>query len=237
MEQTVKEAGDMLKSAYDTDNDGKVNKADDADKLGGQSPEYFAKATDIPGKLDITHNTDETAHSDIRTQINSLDDEVVVIKQQLEDGTAGIDDIVSTAPFGVVVRLCTTTNDYNNKHSTVYIGEENNPPTDPDIKLWFKIIKPILTMPVTDTFFHFDANSLHLDGARSSLWEDPCLGLMVLGCYYTSQTNANSLTKNWIKCRAYSLPPFIKILALVDTQLVDNTSFTFRPNKMVQPFL
>lgn len=59
-------AGDMLKSVYDIDNDGKVDeakhaesadsatnatnaaKAADADKLGGQLPSYYAKASDIP---------------------------------------------------------------------------------------------------------------------------------------------------------------------------------------------
>lgn len=45
-------AGDMLKSRYDVDNNGKVDaadKADDADKFGGQSPSYYAKATDLNG--------------------------------------------------------------------------------------------------------------------------------------------------------------------------------------------
>lgn len=37
--------GDMLKSTYDTDNDGVV---DNAAKLGGQLPSYYAKASDIP---------------------------------------------------------------------------------------------------------------------------------------------------------------------------------------------
>ena len=38
-------AGDMLKSVYDTNNNGKV---DDSDKLGGQLPSYYAKASAIP---------------------------------------------------------------------------------------------------------------------------------------------------------------------------------------------
>lgn len=40
-------AGDMLKSVYDTNGDGKVDGAEDADKLGGQAPSYYAKATDL----------------------------------------------------------------------------------------------------------------------------------------------------------------------------------------------
>ena len=37
--------GDMMKSAYDSNDSGVV---DDSEKLGGQSPSYYAKATDIP---------------------------------------------------------------------------------------------------------------------------------------------------------------------------------------------
>ena len=40
-------AGDMLKSKYDVDNNGQVDKADDADKFGGQTPEYYAKHSDL----------------------------------------------------------------------------------------------------------------------------------------------------------------------------------------------
>ena len=42
--------GDMLKSVYDTDNNGKVDSADSAEnalKLGGQSADYYAKAADL----------------------------------------------------------------------------------------------------------------------------------------------------------------------------------------------
>lgn len=37
-------AGDMMKSTYDTNNNGVV---DDAEKLGGQSPEYYAKKSEL----------------------------------------------------------------------------------------------------------------------------------------------------------------------------------------------
>lgn len=82
-------AGDMLKSIYDTNDDGKVNKADDADKFGGQQPAYYAKATDIPdisGKLDNSHNTDEEAHDDIRQSINDLDAQLNGITFYFQDG-------------------------------------------------------------------------------------------------------------------------------------------------------
>ena len=43
--------GDMLKTTYDTDNNGKVDNADNADKLNGQSSSYYAKATDVKDKF------------------------------------------------------------------------------------------------------------------------------------------------------------------------------------------
>ena len=63
--ESVEEAGygDMLKSTYDADDDGKIDHAlladtatqadkattaDNASKLGGQAPSYYAKAADIP---------------------------------------------------------------------------------------------------------------------------------------------------------------------------------------------
>lgn len=46
--------GDMMKATYDTNGDGIV---DDAAKLGGQAPSYYAKAADIPLKLsDLTND-------------------------------------------------------------------------------------------------------------------------------------------------------------------------------------
>jgi len=39
--------GDMLKADYDTNNNGKVDVADDADKLGGQPPTYYADKTSL----------------------------------------------------------------------------------------------------------------------------------------------------------------------------------------------
>lgn len=41
--------GDMMKAVYDTDNNGIV---DNSEKLGGQLPSYYAKATDLDGKVD-----------------------------------------------------------------------------------------------------------------------------------------------------------------------------------------
>ena len=47
-------AGDMLKSKYDVDDNGQVDKADDADKLGGQSPDYYAPAYMFSGYVPVS---------------------------------------------------------------------------------------------------------------------------------------------------------------------------------------
>lgn len=59
-------AGDMLKSVYDIDNNGQVDRADDADKLGGQAPGYYAKAADIPTKTSqLTNDAKFVSEDDI----------------------------------------------------------------------------------------------------------------------------------------------------------------------------
>lgn len=49
-------AGDMFKDTYDTDGDGKVDNADNADKLGGYSPDHYASKKDIPTKVSDLEN-------------------------------------------------------------------------------------------------------------------------------------------------------------------------------------
>lgn len=44
--------GDMMKATYDTNGNGIV---DNAEKLGGQLPSYYAKQTDVDGKANSTH--------------------------------------------------------------------------------------------------------------------------------------------------------------------------------------
>lgn len=42
--------GDMKKSVYDTDNNGKVDNADNSEKLGGQLPSYYATSSEVSKK-------------------------------------------------------------------------------------------------------------------------------------------------------------------------------------------
>lgn len=56
--------GDMMKATYDTNGDGIV---DDAEKLGGQLPSYYAKAEDVPTKTSELENDSGylTEHQDL----------------------------------------------------------------------------------------------------------------------------------------------------------------------------
>lgn len=70
-------AGDMLKSTYDIDNNGQVDKADDADKLGGQLPAYYAKATDIPENVsELENDANYIKTSEVETKIETLTNDI-----------------------------------------------------------------------------------------------------------------------------------------------------------------
>lgn len=59
--------GDMMKATYDSDDDGIV---DDAEKLGGQLPSYYAKATDIPTKLSQLTNDENFIDNTVSNLVN-----------------------------------------------------------------------------------------------------------------------------------------------------------------------
>lgn len=64
--------GDMEKTIYDTNNSGKVDISEDAEKLGGQLPNYYAKVTDIhdiSGKADIIYVDSELANKVNSSQV------------------------------------------------------------------------------------------------------------------------------------------------------------------------
>jgi len=64
-----KGSGDMAKSTYDTDNDGVV---DNAAKLGGQAPSYYAAAADVPAKVsDLTNDSNFQTDSQVTAAINA----------------------------------------------------------------------------------------------------------------------------------------------------------------------
>lgn len=61
--------GDMLASTYDTDGNGVV---DDAEKLGGQLPGYYAKAADVPIKVSqITNDSGYQTSSQVEAAITA----------------------------------------------------------------------------------------------------------------------------------------------------------------------
>ncbi len=110
--------GDMLKSAYDTNNDGKVDKANaadtagDAEKLGGQLPEYYAKKAELfSGSYnDLSDKPTDfapTEHTHEISEVNGLQDE-------LDDMVAVAQGKCSSYVFDTVEGLDTWLSDSEN---------------------------------------------------------------------------------------------------------------------------
>ena len=93
LEKAIGQAGygDMMKATYDADNDGKVDKAlhadsadqatnatkaADSDKLGGQAPAYYAKATDIPTKTsELSNDSGFITSAAVPTKVSVLEND------------------------------------------------------------------------------------------------------------------------------------------------------------------
>lgn len=80
--------GDMMKSAYDTDNNGKVDNADNADKFGGETPSAFVKQVELADVAksgsynDLKDKPTDFApslHTHEQKDINGLDDTISTI--------------------------------------------------------------------------------------------------------------------------------------------------------------
>lgn len=88
-------AGDMLKSVYDIDGNGIV---DNSEKLGGQSPSYYAKASDIPNSISdfgITVTKEELNYvdgvtSNIQEQINALITRIAALESKVKTLEAAV---------------------------------------------------------------------------------------------------------------------------------------------------
>lgn len=95
-------AGDMLRSVYDTDQNGVV---DNADKLGGQTPDYYAKDSDISkvgksGKysdlLEVPSTFAPSTHTHAIVDINGLKDALdEAASAEHEHTTADITDFAT----------------------------------------------------------------------------------------------------------------------------------------------
>lgn len=97
--------GDMMKATYDADGDGVV---DDAEKLGGQLPSYYAKATDIPTALsELTNDEnfiDNTVNNLVnyytKTEVGNLIGDIATIQVLAVDSlpTSGQSNIIYLVP-------------------------------------------------------------------------------------------------------------------------------------------
>lgn len=82
--------GDMLKSAYDTNNNGQVDKADNADKLGGELPSAYTKNSELPAVAktgsynDLTDKPTDfapTSHTHEQSEITGLEDTIEIVTE------------------------------------------------------------------------------------------------------------------------------------------------------------
>lgn len=102
--------GDMMKASYDTNNDGVV---DDSEKLGGQLPAYYAKASDIPTKLsDLTNDEafiDNTVANLVnyytKTEVNELIGDIATIQVSV------VESLPSTGSSNIIYLVAKTTAD------------------------------------------------------------------------------------------------------------------------------
>ena len=80
-------AGDMLKSVYDTNNNGVV---DDAEKLGGQSPDFYAKKTELfSGSYnDLADKPTDFAPTEHTHEMDDINGLVEASNKAVEDLTA-----------------------------------------------------------------------------------------------------------------------------------------------------
>lgn len=101
-------AGDMTKAVYDTNDDGKVDAAEDADKLGGQLPEYYQTAlndatTSVSGKMSAT---DKAKLDGIATGANnySLPTASDTVKGGVKIGTglSMLEEVLNAAVAGLI---------------------------------------------------------------------------------------------------------------------------------------
>ncbi len=77
-------SADMLKSTYDSNNDGVVNKADDSTKLAGHAASYYATATSV-NNLSSTVDNLETTLGELNTTLTDLSTTIEEVEKQLED--------------------------------------------------------------------------------------------------------------------------------------------------------
>ena len=127
--------GDMLKSQYDTNNNGKVDTAENAEKLGGQSPDYYVAASIVgqasgiaslgsDGKVP-TSQLPETAPIEHTHEMDDINGLVEASNKAVEDLTAIATGKCASYVFDTVDALDTwlanTENTVNLKTGDVFL--------------------------------------------------------------------------------------------------------------------
>lgn len=147
--------GDMMKSTYDPDNDGVV---DNAAKLGGQLPSYYAKASDIPTKVSQLSNDAGylTSHQDITGKLDKTGDgsNVTVTFTQASTRTNVATGEKLSASLGKIAKY------FADLKSVAFSGSYNDLSNKPSI--------PVVTNDLTDELkANYDAAYTHSQTAHA----------------------------------------------------------------------
>ncbi len=121
-----KGGGDMMKSAYDANKDGVVN---DSDKLGGQLPSYYAKASDLTNKVDKVSGKGLSTNdftSAYKTKLDNLDTNLSGKVDKVSGKGLSANDFTDNYK----AKLDNLDNNSGKKYSTVVIGNSANTTAD-----------------------------------------------------------------------------------------------------------
>lgn len=94
--------GDMSKSTYDADNDGKVDNANNADKLGGQSPDYYVSKEELSGIAPAEHKHEIDDVNGLRETSNAF---MAEVQKSVSDITAIASGKCASYVFATVAEL------------------------------------------------------------------------------------------------------------------------------------
>ena len=202
--------GDMLKSIYDTDNDGIV---DDAAKLGGQLPAYYAKAADVPAEqiqADWNQATD--------TEKDFIKNKPALGALAAKD-SVGTDDITDGAVTNAkMAQMMSGT--IKGVASHTYGGQYNETPQD----LTPLQVRNMLDNPDRTKWVLYCSNEGAIADTDHVYFTTPYTGVLPTGAAGDEYMGLSKIT--WADLKALLAPTTLTALPASGTALNDNTSYT-----------
>lgn len=109
-------SGDMTKAVYDQNDDGKVDHAEDADRLGGQLPEYYQQEIKNLGALTTIDDADTLPFTDVSGSVNkkiTFANIVTAIKTVIGEATTALAGLMSPADKTKLNGIAPEANNYS----------------------------------------------------------------------------------------------------------------------------